>query len=121
MVSDTVGFIRELPHTLIAAFRATLEETVQSDMLLHVVDAGSPNREEQIEEVNKVLKEIGADAIPQILVLNKIDLINLSSGMSGCRRNEYGRITQIRLSAKTGEGLEFIRMALAETIEQRTA
>ncbi|TDI79838.1 MAG: GTPase HflX [Betaproteobacteria bacterium] len=121
VVSDTVGFIRELPHTIIAAFRATLEETVQSDMLLHVVDAGSPNREEQIEEVNKVLKEIGADAIPQILVLNKIDLINLSSGMSGCRRNEYGRITQIRLSAKTGEGLEFIRMALAETIEQRTA
>jgi len=85
------------------------------------VDAGSPNREEQIEEVNKVLKEIGADAIPQILVLNKIDLINLSSGTSGCRRNECGRITQIRLSAKTGEGLEFIRMALAETIEQHTS
>ncbi len=121
VISDTVGFIRELPHTLVAAFRATLEETVQSDMLLHVVDAGSPNREEQIEEVNKVLKEIGADAIPQILVLNKIDLINLSSGTSGCRRNEYGRISHIRLSAKNGEGLEFIRMALAETIEQRTS
>lgn len=121
VVSDTVGFIRELPHTLIAAFRATLEETVQSDMLLHVVDASSPNREEQIKEANKVLKEIGADAIPQILVLNKIDLINLSSGTSGCRRNEYGRITQIRLSAKTGEGLEFIRMALAETIAQHTS
>jgi GTP-binding protein HflX len=121
VISDTVGFIRELPHTLVAAFRATLEETVQSDILLHVVDASSPNREEQIEEVNKVLQEIGADTIPQILVLNKIDLANLSLGTSGCRRNEYGRIVQIRLSAKTGEGLDFIRMALAETIEQRTS
>jgi GTP-binding protein HflX len=68
-----------------------------------------------------VLKEIGADAIPQILVLNKIDLINISQGTSGYQRNEYGRISQVRLSAKIGEGLEFIRMALAETIEQRTS
>ena len=121
IISDTVGFIRELPHTLVAAFRATLEETVQSDILLHVIDASSPNREEQIEEVNKVLQQIGADTIPQILVLNKIDLANLSLGTSGYRRNEYGRIVQVRLSAKTGEGLDFIRMALAETIEQRTS
>lgn len=120
VISDTVGFIRDLPHTLVAAFRATLEETVQSDILLHVVDASSPNREEQIEEVNKVLQEIGADEVPQILVLNKIDLVNSSLGTSGYRRNEYGRMEQIRLSAKTGEGLDFIRMALAETIEQRT-
>ena len=121
VISDTVGFIRELPHTLVAAFRATLEETVQSDILLHVVDASSPNREEQIEEVNKVLQEIGADTIPQILVLNKIDLAKVSLGTSGCRRNEYGRIVQIRLSAKTGEGLDFIRMALAETVKHRTS
>ena len=67
-----------------------------------------------------MLQEIGADAVPQILVLNKIDLVNSSLGTSGCRRDEYGRIVQIRLSAKTGEGLDFIRMALAETIEQRT-
>ena len=120
VISDTVGFIRDLPHTLVAAFRATLEETVQSDILLHVVDASSPNREEQIEEVNKVLQEIGADEVPQILVLNKIDLVNSSLGTSGYQRNEYGRMVQIRLSAKTGEGLDFIRMALAETIEQRT-
>src|SRR5690606_27536545 len=73
VISDTVGFIRELPHTLVAAFRATLEETVQADMLLHVVDATSPCRKEQIAEVNKLLKEIGAETIPQILVLNKID------------------------------------------------
>lgn len=121
VISDTVGFIRELPHTLVAAFRATLEETVQADMLLHVVDAGSPNRNEQIREVNKVLKEIGADAIPQILVLNKIDLTNLAVGAAGYGRDEYGRITQVRLSARTGEGLEFIRLALAEAIEQRTS
>lgn len=119
VVSDTVGFIRELPHTLVAAFRATLEETVQADILLHVVDTGSPNRDEQIKEVNKVLKEIGADAIPQILVLNKIDLTDLSIGAAGYERDECGRIRQVRLSARTGAGLEFIRLALAETIEQR--
>jgi GTP-binding protein HflX len=119
VLSDTVGFIRDLPHTLVAAFHATLEETVQADLLLHVVDAGSPARTEQIDEVNKVLKEIGADQVPQILVLNKMDLINLSAGGAGYRRNEYGRIEQIRLSAKTGEGLEFIRLALAETFEER--
>ena len=119
MISDTVGFIRDLPHTLVAAFRATLEETVQADILLHVVDAGSPSRGEQIDEVNKVLKEIGADSIPQILVLNKIDLINLSTGGAGYGRDEYGRIAQIRLSAKTGEGLEFIKLSLSEAIEER--
>jgi GTP-binding protein HflX len=120
VLSDTVGFIRDLPHTLVAAFQATLEETVQADLLLHVVDAGSPNRAEQIDEVNKVLKEIGADGIPQILVLNKVDLINLSQSGAGYRRDEYGRIEQIRLSAKTAEGLEFIKLALSEAIEAHT-
>jgi GTPase len=114
VISDTVGFIRDLPHTLVAAFRATLEETVQADLLLHVVDASCPNREEQIDEVNKVLKEIGADSIPQILVLNKIDQLDLSAGTAGYRRDEYGRIAQVRLSAKTGEGLEFIKLSLSE-------
>jgi GTPase len=120
VISDTVGFIRELPHTLVAAFRATLEETVQADILLHVVDAISPNRDEQIEEVNKLLKEIGADTIPQILVLNKIDLSDMSTSGVGYARDEYGRISRIRLSAKTGEGLGFVRQALAETIPKST-
>ena len=120
VISDTVGFIRELPHTLVAAFRATLEETVHSDILLHVIDASNPNREEQIEEVNKVLREIGADTVPQILILNKIDLANSLLGTSGYRRNECGRIELIRLSAKTGEGLDFIKLALAEAIKQST-
>jgi GTP-binding protein HflX len=69
-----VGFIRDLPHTLVASFRATLEETVHADLLLHVVDSASPVREQQIEDVNGVLREIGADSIPQIEVWNKIDL-----------------------------------------------
>ncbi len=116
VISDTVGFIRDLPHTLVAAFRATLEETVQADILLHVVDAVSPNRDEQVEEVNKLLKEIGADAIPQVLVLNKIDLSDMSTTGVGYARDEYDRISRIRLSAKTGEGLEFVKQALAETM-----
>jgi GTP-binding protein HflX len=121
VLSDTVGFIRDLPHTLVAAFRATLEETVQADLLLHVVDASSSNRSEQIDEVNKVLKEIGADRIPQILVLNKADLIDLPVSSPGYQRDEYGRIVQVRLSAKTGEGLEFINLALSEALGERAA
>ncbi|MBS0496696.1 MAG: GTPase HflX [Gammaproteobacteria bacterium] len=120
VISDTVGFIRELPHTLVAAFRATLEETVQADILLHVVDASNPNRDEQIEEVNKILKEIGADDIPQILIFNKIDLTDLAPGSKGCVRDEYDRISLIRLSAKTGEGIEFVRQALTEAIVEKS-
>ena len=116
VISDTVGFIRELPHTLIAAFRATLEETVQADLLLHVIDASNSNSDEQIKEVNKILKEIGADVIPQILIFNKIDLIDATLRSAGCVRDEYGRISRIRLSAETGEGVEFVRQALTETI-----
>ncbi len=116
VISDTVGFIRELPHTLVAAFCATLEETIQADILLHVIDANSPNREEQVDEVNKILKEIGADTIPQILITNKIDLMDLSFGGEGYARDEYGKITHIRLSAKTGKGIEFVRRALIEAI-----
>ncbi len=114
VISDTVGFIRDLPHTLVAAFRATLEETVQADILLHVVDASNPSRDEQIKEVNKLLQEIGADAIPQIIVFNKIDLSDLLASTEGYECDEYGRISRIRLSAKTGEGLAYVRQALAE-------
>jgi len=111
VVSDTVGFIRHLPHSLVAAFRCTLEETAQADLLLHVVDANNPVRDDQIAEVNKVLAEIGAQHIPQILVLNKIDLQELPAGVE---RDEYGRIARIRLSAKTGAGMDALRAALAE-------
>ncbi|MEW6562101.1 MAG: GTPase HflX [Pseudomonadota bacterium] len=118
VLSDTVGFIRHLPHTLVAAFRSTLEETVQADLLLHVVDAGNAVRDDQVAEVNKVLREIGADHIPQILVLNKTDLTGLPAGIE---RDEYGKIKQIRLSAKTGEGLDLLREALVEVRDARAS
>jgi GTP-binding protein HflX len=114
VVSDTVGFIRELPHQLVAAFRATLEETIHADLLLHVVDASSPTRLDQIEQVNQVLHEIGADHIPQLLVWNKIDLAELDSGIE---RDEYDKIQRIFLSAKTGQGMNDLRTALGEFSE----
>ena len=118
VISDTVGFIKHLPHALVAAFRATLEETIQADLLLHVVDAAHPNRDGQITEVNKVLAEIGAESVPQILVLNKIDLKCLSPGLE---RDEYGKIARIRLSAKTGDGMDLVRQALAESFVELQA
>jgi len=111
VLSDTVGFIRHLPHGLVAAFRSTLEETAQADLLLHVVDVNSAERHDQVAEVNKVLAEIGAQAIPQILVYNKIDLAGLEAGVA---RDEYGKIASVHLSAKTGAGLPELRAALAE-------
>ncbi len=118
VLSDTVGFIKHLPHTLVAAFRATLEEAVAADLLLHVVDASSPGREQQIDEVNKVLAEIGADHIPQLMVLNKIDVNGLAPGLE---RDEYGRIGRIWVSARTGEGFDLLREALAEYSRQHQA
>jgi len=118
VLSDTVGFIRDLPHSLVAAFRATLEETVRADLLLHVVDAASPARAEQIEEVGKVLAEIGADSVPQLLVWNKIDLAGLEPGVD---RDEYGKIRRIRVSARTGDGLGDLRAAIAEIAAARAA
>jgi GTP-binding protein HflX len=115
-ISDTVGFIRDLPHTLVAAFRATLEETVHADLLLHVVDASSEAREAQIAEVDKVLAEIGAGANPRLLVWNKIDR---SGHQAGVDRNEYDRIRRVRLSAKTGDGVEGLRRALIEAAASR--
>ena len=111
VLSDTVGFIRQLPHTLVAAFRATLEETVHADLLLHVVDASSPDRDAQIAAVNQVLAEIGAESIPQLLVLNKIDLTPLPPRV---QRDEYGKIARIWLSAESGSGLDSVRLALEE-------
>lgn len=111
ILSDTVGFIRHLPHGLVAAFRSTLEETAQADLLLHVVDVNSPERHDQVAEVNKVLAEIGANKIPQIVVYNKIDLQALAAGV---KRDEYGNISAVNLSAKTGDGLSDLRAALVE-------
>jgi len=111
VLSDTVGFIKHLPHALVDAFGATLEEAVQADMLLHVIDVSSTSRETQIEQVDLVLSEIGADQVPQLLVLNKIDIAGMEPGLE---RDEYGRIRKVWVSAQSGAGMEFIRQALAE-------
>jgi len=111
VLSDTVGFITRLPHSLVAAFHATLEETAHADVLLHVVDSASPNRERQVEEVEKVLKEIGAEHVPQFRVMNKIDLTGAAPHVA---RDEYGKIAAVWLSARTGAGIELLRGALAE-------
>lgn len=117
VLSDTVGFIRELPHQLVAAFRATLEETVHADLLLHVVDASSAVRQEQIDQVNAVLTEIGADGIPQILVWNKIDAApELLADGPRIERDESGNVTRVFVSARDGIGLDLLRAAIAETI-----
>ena len=111
VLSDTVGFIRDLPPTLVAAFRATLEETVQADLLLHVVDSSSAEQDMQAAEVNRVLAGIGAGEVPQVLVLNKADLTRLAPGVE---RDEYGKITRLRVSAKTGAGADLVRLAVDE-------
>ncbi|MBC3861714.1 GTPase HflX [Undibacterium jejuense] len=118
VISDTVGFIRELPHQLVAAFRATLEETIHADLLLHVVDANSPVRADQVEQVNHVLKEIGADHIPQLMVCNKIDLAALEPAVV---LNECGKIDRIFLSARTGAGLDLLRQSIADFAIQKAS
>jgi GTP-binding protein HflX len=118
VVSDTVGFIKQLPHGLVEAFRATLEEASQADLLLHVVDASSAMRDQQIEQVNLVLAEIGAAHIPQVLVMNKIDMTGLPSRVD---RDEYGKIARIWLSAATGAGMDLLRLALSEAAQPQTA
>jgi GTP-binding protein HflX len=113
VLSDTVGFVRDLPHQLVQAFRATLEETAQADLLLHVVDASAPDRAEQVEQVHRVLAEIGADRTPQWLVWNKIDAMGLSPTVEtdGC-----GNIERLFVSARSGAGLDQLRASLIERV-----
>lgn len=111
VLSDTVGFIKHLPHALVEAFGATLEEAAQADLLLHIVDTASTNRDEQIAQVNKVLHEIGAAEVPQILVHNQIDRVGLEPSLA---RDECGRISTLHVSAKTGAGMDLLRLAMAE-------
>jgi GTP-binding protein HflX len=113
VLSDTVGFITRLPHDLVAAFRATLEATAEADLLLHVIDSASPGRERQIEAVDKVLHEIGAAAVPQLRIYNKLDLTGVAPGVG---RDEYGRLQSVYISAQTGAGLELLREALSEIL-----
>lgn len=111
VISDTVGFIRELPHSLVDAFHATLEAATDADLLLHVVDSANHARDQQMAEVNKVLDEIGARQVKQLIIWNKIDLTEAAAGVE---RDEYGKIARVRLSARSGEGLDLLRASLAE-------
>ncbi|HTS83938.1 MAG TPA: GTPase HflX [Usitatibacter sp.] len=117
-LSDTVGFIRDLPHSLVESFKATLEEAVQADLLLHVVDSANPRYHEQIDAVNAVLEEIGAGSVPQLLVYNQIDRV--SAMQPEIVRDTHGKILNIKVSAFTGAGIEALREVLADTARTPT-
>jgi GTPase len=126
VLSDTVGFIRDLPHKLVEAFRATLQEAADADLLLHVVDASSPMADEQIAEVERVLEEISAERIPQILVFNKLDAIEPErrprSLADAIERAPGVPTPRVFVSARAGQGLDVLRRLIAEqTLESLNA
>lgn len=114
VLADTVGFVQQLPHDLVEAFRATLDETIQADVLLHVVDASDPERQLRIAQVNEVLESIGAEQIPQILIYNKID--HLSEQSPAIERDAQGAVKKIWLSAKDAHGLDLLINVLSESL-----
>ncbi|MCB1687582.1 MAG: GTPase HflX, partial [Halioglobus sp.] len=115
VLADTVGFISHLPHKLVEAFKATLEETLNADLLLHVVDAATEERGRNIDQVQDVLAEIGAEDIPQLLVFNKLDLLEQAPRLE---RDAQGKPERVWLSAATGEGTELLLQAIAELVGQ---
>lgn len=119
-LSDTVGFIRDLPHGLVDAFQATLQEATEADLLLHVVDAANPDFPEQMAQVQKVLKEIGAEAVPQLLVFNKIDALS-AERFPLLMQDQYELdghpVPRVFLSAQSGQGLALLRSALSNTVK----
>ncbi|HOW97865.1 MAG TPA: GTPase HflX [Kiritimatiellia bacterium] len=117
LITDTVGFIRKLPHHLVESFKATLEEVIEADLLIHVIDAAHPGVEEQIRAVDQVLKELGAEGKPRISVLNKMDLP--AAGAQAARLSP-GLERPVTISALTGEGLDMFRAELADFLKSRT-
>jgi len=113
VLSDTVGFISRLPHDLVAAFRSTLEEVSDADLLLHVIDAGAEEREHQIEQVEGVLAELGAQDVPALRVYNKVDTCRLEPGRI---EDETGQVTGVRISAASGEGVAELLPAIGERL-----
>ena len=113
VLADTVGFIAHLPHKLVEAFKATLEETLNADLLLHVVDAASQERDSNMDQVQDVLGEIGAEDIPQLQVFNKLDLLEQSPRLE---RNADGLPERVWLSAATGAGTDLLLQAIAELV-----
>lgn len=117
VLADTVGFIQQLPHDLVAAFRATLQETKEADLLLHVIDADDERKDEYQQQVNKVLADIGAEGVPQLLIFNKIDLLDREPKID---RDDTQHIKAVSLSAKTGAGLELLIQAMSEIFRPQT-
>ena len=118
VMADTVGFIRKLPHDLVESFSSTLEETRSADLLLHIVDAGSSEREQLLEHVNEVLHKIDADEVPQVIVCTKID--KTDGHEARIDRDEDGRIWRVWLSAQTGEGIDLLRQVLLENFPEES-
>lgn len=116
--ADTVGFIRHLPHELVSAFRSTLEETLESDLLLHVVDASSEERNRQMADVSSVLDEIGAGKMPQLVVMNKVD--QLEHNQPRIDGDEQGLPARVWVSAREGQGLDLLREALLTRLAGKT-
>jgi len=115
VLADTVGFVRDLPHELVAAFRSTLQETRDADVLMHVIDQSDPNHMDRVNQVNAVLEEIGADKVPQIIVYNKIDKTDMSPGyQAGELDSEYPRNPLVWLSALKKIGLKYLHQALLD-------
>ncbi|HHO81812.1 MAG TPA: GTPase HflX [Halothiobacillus sp.] len=117
VLADTVGFIRHLPHDLVTAFRSTLEETLLADLLLQVVDAADPEHVRQLADVDEVLEEIGAKALPRLIVMNKIDRLERSPGLD---RDDEGRPWRVWVSAKDGLGIELLQQAITERLQTQT-
>ena len=115
VLADTVGFVRHLPHQLVEAFRATLEEAQLADLLLHVIDASAEDREDTTHEVETVLAEIGAEQVPRLNVFNKIDLLEAQPRID---RGEDGRPVRVWVSARSGAGMEALREAIAELLAE---
>ena len=118
ILTDTVGFVRDLPHKLVSAFSATLEETALADVLLHVVDAAHPDFERQMDDVNTVLKEIGAHEVPQLVVYNKIDLLPEGKRPAGILRDTQGRAAAVNISVTESLGLDALREAMIERAQE---
>ena len=116
LLADTVGFIRDLPHDLVAAFKSTLSETREADILLHVVDAADPEHDQRIEEVQRVLEEIGAQDVPQIFVYNKIDKVD--GARPRAETIDGGRTARVWVSAVAGEGIDLLREALTHALQR---
>ena len=117
VLADTVGFVRDLPHELIAAFRSTLQEAREADLILHLIDASDPNRWQRVRQVNSVLQQLDADQVPQIRVYNKIDKLDRQPRMT---RNLSGEGRAVWISATTGEGLPLLKEAIARRLQQKT-